>query len=181
MRNGRVEFVDDLSITFHVVSYLKGNVPDLAKMVNTLLAVKDLPYPVGWLRRGLHYSNHHNMDVVVLLRYGWPYLSDSQKQAVSAEIRKMLRWCLTESLQPDGSFRLEAGEDSMEEQNLLSESRSWPGSGYFDKSRRFWTTEQFPDAAAHRDAIQAFIDETQSSGGAGGGYYKDALDELKTK
>ena len=180
VRNGGVEFVDDLSVTYHVVSYLKGEVPDLATMVNTLLAVKDLPYPIGWLRGGFRYSNHHNMDVVVLLRYGWPYLSDSQKQAVSAEIRKMVRWCVTESLQSDGSFRLEAGEDSIEEQTYFAVA-FLARAGYFDKSRLFWTTEEFPGADAHRQAIISFIGKHRASGGAGGGYYQDALDELKIK
>ena len=53
------------------------------------LAVKNQPYPVGWLNRG-GYSNHHNMDVVSLLRFGWPYLKAEQKR-VAAEIDKMFR------------------------------------------------------------------------------------------
>jgi hypothetical protein len=180
VRNGRTEFVDDLSITFHIVSYLKGDVPDLNKMVNTLLAVKDLAYPVGWLRGRGGYSNHHNMDVAVLLRYGWPFLNDSQKQDVAAELHKMLRWCLTQSLQPDGSFRTEAGEDSIEEQTYFGVA-FLARIGYFDPSRRFWTTEDFPDAESRRQAILAFIAKHRASGGAGGGYYQDALDELRIK
>ncbi len=180
VRSGGVEFVDDLSVTFHVVSYLKGDVPDLSRMVNTLLALKDLPYPVGWLRGGLRYSNHHNMDVVVLLRYGWPYLSDSQKQAVSVEIRKMVRWCLAQSLQPDGGFRTEPGEDSIEEQTYFGVA-FLARAGYFDPSRRFWTTEDFPEAETHRQAILTFIGKHRASGGADGGYYQHALDELRIR
>jgi hypothetical protein len=178
VRDGRTEFVDDLSVTYHVVTYLKGDVPDLAKMVNTLLALKDLPYPIGWLQGGRSYSNHHNMDVVVLLRYGWPYLNEVQRPAVSAEIRKMVRWCVSESLKSDGSFRIKGGEDSIEEQTYFGVA-FLARAGYFDKTRRFWTAEEFPDAAAQREAIISFIGKNQASGGAGGGYYKDALDELK--
>jgi hypothetical protein len=64
-REGRIEFVDDMSMTFHIVSYLKGQVPDLDKVGNTLLELKDLEYPIGW-REGGSYLTHHNMDVVVL-------------------------------------------------------------------------------------------------------------------
>ena len=45
--NGVTEFVDDLNITFHEVSYLKGKVPDMPKVIATAIAVKDLNYPVG--------------------------------------------------------------------------------------------------------------------------------------
>src|SRR5207248_879925 len=42
VRDGKTVFIDDLSITFHTVSYFKGDVSDLAKVVQTALAVKDL-------------------------------------------------------------------------------------------------------------------------------------------
>src|SRR5208283_1347022 len=42
VRTGNVEFVDDLSVTFHVISYLHGDVPNLAAVMDHLLAVKDL-------------------------------------------------------------------------------------------------------------------------------------------
>ena len=179
VRNGTTAFVDDLSMTYHVVAYLKGDVPDLARLVNTLLAFKNLDYPVGWLRRG-RYSNHHNMDVAVLLRYGWPSLSDTQKQEAAGEIRKMLRWCLSESLQSDGSFRIEPGQDSVEEQ-IYFPVAFLARVGYFDKSRRFWTDEDFPEAEGIRQRILAYIERHRASGGAGGGYYQSAMDELRSR
>jgi hypothetical protein len=177
VRNGGVEFVDDLSTTFHVVTYLKGDVPDLGIMVNTLLAVKDEPYPVGWLN-GKGYSNHHNMDVVSLLRIGWPYLKAEQKQMASAEIDKMLHWCLRESLQEDGSFRAQIGDDSLEELTYFG-VEFLARIGYFDQSRRFWTTDEFPGAEAARQKIVAFIEKHIATGGAGGEYYRSALKDLK--
>jgi hypothetical protein len=176
VRNGRVEFVDDLSATYHIVSYLKGDVPDLGVMVNTLLAVKDEPYPVGWLN-GKGYSNHHNMDVVSLLRFGWPYLKAEQKQMASAEIDKMLRWCLRESLQADGSFRPQIGDDSMEELTYFG-VEFLARIGYFDRSRRFWTTDDLPGGEAARQKIVAFIEKHLATGGAGGEYYRSALKDL---
>jgi hypothetical protein len=68
VRDGKVEFVDDLSVTFHVISYLRGDVPNLAAVMDHLLAVKHLDYPIGWLENGKN-SNHNYMDVVVLFRF----------------------------------------------------------------------------------------------------------------
>jgi hypothetical protein len=177
VRNGRVEFVDDLSLTYHVVTYLKGDVPELPRVVDTLLAVKDLDYPVGWLKRG-GYSNHHNTDVVTLLGFGWPYLSDEQKKTAAAEIGKMLSWCLKYSLQSDGSFRLQHGEDSVEESTYFG-VEFLDRIGYFDKAKRFWTSEEFPQAAAARQKIIGYIQKHESSGATGGEYYRDALKDLE--
>ena len=65
--DGQTEFVDNLSITFHVVRYLDGEVPDMDKVVATTLAVKDLDFPSGWRLNG-HYWDHLNMDVAELFR-----------------------------------------------------------------------------------------------------------------
>jgi len=179
VRDGRVQFVDSLSMTFHIISFLGGDVPDLPKVVDHTLAVKDLDYPVGWLRKG-HYCNHHEMDVVTLFKFAWPQASAAQKQAMTVEIQKMLHWCLTESLQPDGSFKVDSSDDSIEEGNsngvsLLSRL------GYFDKSERFWTTQDFPEAAGVREKIIANIKKHLASGGAGGAYYQGALKELNSE
>ena len=178
VRNGHQEFVDDLSITFHVISYLHGDVPDLARAMDHLLAVKDLDYPIGWLEQG-KFSNHNNMDVAVLFRYGWQHMNDAQKRAAAPEIRRMLTWCLHDTLQPDGSFRADEGSsDSIEEAN------SWGVSllsriGFFDPNNRFWTEEKFPEAEAIRQKLIAFIEKHKASGGAGGAYYEDDLATLK--
>jgi hypothetical protein len=50
-REGRIDFVDHLSMTFHIVNYLKGQVPDLDKVGDTLLELKDLKYPDRVARR----------------------------------------------------------------------------------------------------------------------------------
>jgi hypothetical protein len=56
------------------------------------------------------------MDVVSLLRFGWPYLKAEQRQVASAEIGKMLGGAC--GSQADGSFRQESGDDSIEEQTF---------------------------------------------------------------
>ncbi len=178
VRNGGQAFVDDLSITFHVISYLHGEVPDLDRVAAHLLAVKDLDYPIGWLEEGRN-SNHHNMDVIVLLRYAWPNMSDVQRRGAALEIHRMLDWCLRETLQADGSFKPDQGSsDSLEEAN------SWGVSflsriGYFDARNRFCTDEKFPDAEPVRQKLIGFIQKHVNSGGAGGAYYEDDLAVLQ--
>ena len=52
----------DLSQTYHIVAYRKGAVNHWPQIIETTLAIKDLPYPFGWRRNG-QYSNHNNYDV----------------------------------------------------------------------------------------------------------------------
>ena len=179
VRNGQVEFVDDLSITFHVVSYLSGEVPGMPRIMEHLLAVKDLSYSIGWREEG-RYSNHNNMDVVTLFRFGWSAMSDAQRQQSAAEIQKMLDWCLRDSLRPDGSFIPDEGtSDSAEE------SDNWGISfldriGYFDPAKRFWTRQKFPQADQIRARVLSYVEKHVATGGAGGAYYQKDLELLKT-
>lgn len=99
-------------------------------------------------------SNHRNYDVVRLLRLGWNYLAEPERQAARGEFKKMLDWCLHASLQSDGSFRYNHSDDSLGDSfyfgtSLLAEL------GYFDKSRRFWTSDDFPEAEGVRQKILA--------------------------
>jgi hypothetical protein len=176
-REGRIDFVDDMSMTFHIVSYLKGEVPDLDKVGNTLLELKDLEYPIGWREDG-GYLTHHNMDVVVLFQYAWPHMNEVQRRAAAIEIERMLQWCLTESVLPDGSFRAgTGGEDSLEEDEYFGVA-FLARAGYFDASRRFWTDQPFPEAENLRRRLIDFIQRHKASGAAGGAYYESALHEL---
>jgi hypothetical protein len=124
VRDGGVQFVDGLSMTYHVVTMLNGTVPDLDKVGEHLLAVKDLDYPVGWLRGG-KYSNHHEMDAIGLFRYAWPFMRDGLRKQAAAEIRKVVRWGLDESLKKDGSFQITGGDPI--ERNMFR--RVFAGSG----------------------------------------------------
>jgi hypothetical protein len=178
VRNGKVEFVDDLSMTFHIVTYLHGEVPNMSLINKTLLAVKDLNFPVGWLWKG-EYWNHNNMDVVAIFKAGWSNASKEQKRAISVEIQKMLDWCLNQSLLPDGSFKPNVADGSLEEGVYYG--TSFLGRiGYFDKSERFWTEKEFPEAEAIRKKIVNYILMHLKTGGSGGSYYESALhDYLK--
>jgi hypothetical protein len=175
-RNGHVEFIDDLSITFHVVSYLSGNVPDMVRVVDTSLAVKHMDYPVGWLWKGQPW-NHNNMDVVTLFQCGWPTAAEEQRKAMRTEIENMLHWCLADSLQPDGSFKPVIADGSLEE-GMEYGVAFLARIGFFDKSKRFWTTQDFPEAEKVRSRILTYVKKHEASGGAGGTQYQGVLEDL---
>jgi hypothetical protein len=168
---------NDLSLTFHIVSYLQGDVPDWPKLLDTTLAIKDQRYPNGW-RSSNGYENHHNMDVVELMRLGWSQASPAQRAAMVPEIAKMLDWCLAQSLQPDGSFKISSEDESLETSFYFGTS-FLVRVGYFDKGLRFWTDRDFPDSAAMRDKLAHSMLERLRGGGAEGGfYYRNALEQL---
>jgi hypothetical protein len=176
LRNGKVEFVDDLSITFHTISYFKGKVPDMDKVVSTVLSVKNLPYPVGWLWNNA-YWNHNNMDIVTLFQYGWQKATVQQRNDMKIEIDSMLQWCLTKSLKADGSFPAIPPDGSVEEAQYYGIS-FLTRIGYFDPRKRFWTDQDFLESSQVKERLVAYIKKHQSTGGSGGDYYKSALEDL---
>ncbi|TSA18301.1 hypothetical protein D4R75_11400 [bacterium] len=173
IRDGRVQFVDDLSTTFHIVTYLHGEVSDLPRVITTALAVRNLNYPVGWLWKG-QYWNHNNMDVGALFKAGWSQASPEQRKAMATELEKMLQWCLNESLQPDGSFKSHVADGSLEE-GIYYGASFLSRIGFFDKAQRFWTDQHFASAEAVRQKIIDYILKHRNTGGSGGSYFESAL------
>ena len=160
-RDGRVEYVDDISTSFHIISYLDGKVPDISRAVDTLLAVKDRNSPAGWLQFG-QYWNHNNVDVVTVFQYGWPTASPEQRKAMAVEIDRMLTWCLHDSLQPDGSFKMTAGDPTLEYAEQFG-VEFLDRIGFFDPEHRFWTDRPFPESADVGKRIAGFIARHQDS------------------
>ncbi|MGA7752125.1 MAG: hypothetical protein WCB05_04820 [Candidatus Sulfotelmatobacter sp.] len=167
-RDGREDFPDDLSMTFHVISYLKGKVPDMPHVVDTTLAIKDFSYPAGWLWKG-QFWNHNNMDVVALFHYGWAEASASQKKTMATEIDRMLTWCLHDSLQPDGSFKVHIADGSIEDAEYYGTS-FLARIGYFDPAQRFWTNRDFPESLEVKKRILGFVGSHKGSGPTGDNY-----------
>ena len=90
----------------------------------------------------------------------------------------MLHWCLTESLQPDGSFQPIVPDASLEEANYFG-ATFLARIGYFEASRRFWTDAEFPQAEIVRRRILENAGKHLRTGGAGGYYYRSILEELQ--
>ncbi|SFS18854.1 hypothetical protein SAMN05421771_3582 [Granulicella pectinivorans] len=176
LHEGKREQADDLSVTFHIVQSLNNDVPMKRELATTLFAVKDVDYPVGWYEHGVQ-TNHNNMDVIVLMGASWSAMTPEQQKRTKTEIASMLHWCLTESLQPDGSFKGAGDADSIEEDEHFG-ANFLARIGYFNKTRRFWTDQDFPEAEANRKRIVGFIESHISTGAAGGAYYTSSLQEI---
>ena len=110
-RHGRIWKMDDMAMTFHVVSDLHGVVEHKDLIAKRLLQLDEVNFPPG-IRFDGHYENHLNMDVVKIFRLTWPALDESARQQARTEISGMLDWCLTQSLQPDGSFKVSELDDT---------------------------------------------------------------------
>jgi hypothetical protein len=143
--NGRLYRTVDLSMTFHTVAYRGGEVDYWPQIIETTFNIMDEPYPYGWRHHG-DLNNHNNYDVARIFRFGWPHMTGTQKARASTAIRWMLEWTLTESLETDGRFRVDPTFfDSLAATyrfGVLFLDRI----GYWNKSERFWTHEEFPHA-----------------------------------
>jgi hypothetical protein len=92
--------------------------------------------------------------LVVFFRYAWRTLDAATREKVRAEISSMLDWCLANSYQPDGSFKVSDLDDTLRDVysygvSFLRETR------YFRREDRFWTDQDFPEAKVVRDRIEA--------------------------
>jgi hypothetical protein len=146
MVDGVVQRAIDLSFTFHTVSYLKGDVRRWPEIIDTLFAIKDLPYPFGWRVDG-KFNNHNNYDVARLMRRGWSQMTPLQQVDAAAAIREMLAWTLNESLDAKGAFKSDPFYDSEGELYyfgivFLAEV------GFWKPDTRFWTDDKTLDPKA---------------------------------
>lgn len=176
--DGIVTFVPDVSITFHVVKYLHGDVPDWPRMIDTLLAMRDLRYPQGW-REGNGYLAHDLYDIATLFHLGWDRIDAGRRAQIAAALGDMLAWCLSDTVGPDGSVRLDEDDDSIETATyfavgLLGEL------GVFRAAPPFWTEHPVPDGPGLGARMAARIRNALAKGrGADGGvYYRNALERL---
>ena len=140
-------------MTFHVISDLNGQVNHLDRIAKRTLQMDRVNFPAG-IRFDGHYENHLNWDVVKIFRLAWPYMDEQTRAQARAEIAKMVEWCLKESYQPDGSFKVSelddtAGDAYMYGVAFLKEA------GYFRRDERFWTSQDFPEARTIHDRIEA--------------------------
>ena len=138
--------VQDLSFTFHVINYRGGDIARWPLVIDTTLAIKDLTYPAGWRPNdGALYNNHNNYDVALVFALGWPHMTAAQKADVRREIRDMLKWCLTQSVErhSDGSLGFKSAEADAVDDYYFG-VRFLDRVGVWDPAKRFWS-RQTPD------------------------------------
>jgi len=154
LADGKIRKTADLSVTFHIVSYRRDSIQRVHQMMRTVIAMKDQEYPFGWREEG-RMSNHHNYDVVRLFRVGWSQMDKEQRALARSEMRRMMDFCLKETMNSDGSFKLmdddTVGSSFLFPVSLLNEL------GYFRPSLRFWTWDSFPNAMKMADTTERRI------------------------
>jgi hypothetical protein len=152
-RFGNIWKMDDVGITFHVISDLHGQVEHQDMIAKRLLQLDDLDFPAGIKFDG-HFENHLNWDAVKIFRYTWPFLDTVTQEKVRFEISRMLNWCLTNSYQPDGSFKISDLDDTMEDAYRYGVAFLCEA-GYFENKNRFWTNQDFPESISVHNQIKA--------------------------
>jgi hypothetical protein len=106
-----------------------------------------------------HYENHLNWDLVTVYRYAWPSLDQHTRMRVRDQIQQMLDWCTSQSLQADGSFKTSEIDDTLGDAQMYG-ALFLHDAGYFDPTKRFWTSEGFPNSEAIRARIRARLEAT---------------------
>ncbi|MBX2831610.1 MAG: hypothetical protein KTR23_10585 [Rhodospirillales bacterium] len=156
--DGAILRYDDLSYTFHIVSYRKGNVRRWPQIIGSTLDRRDDEYPLGWRSRG-QFNNHNNYDVAKIIRHGWPHMTANQQDFSSQQLGQMVDWCLKQSMRLDGSFVFdEMFYNSLESCHYFGVS-FLDEVGYFRPRKRFWTDQTFPEAADVQRLVIARLDE----------------------
>ncbi len=142
----------DLSLTFHMARYLEGAIGYWPQLVDTLLRIRDRRYPNGWLDE-IGMTNHNNYDVAVLLQLGWPHMRPDQRRQAEEELARLLDWCLTAAISPDGEIVAPAIGESLPESYYFTIA-FLDTVGYFDRAKRFWTQLDFPEAPTVRERLK---------------------------
>jgi len=88
---------------------------------------------------------------------------------MAAEIDRMLTWCLHDSLQPNGSFKVNIADGSLEDAEYYGAS-FLARVGFFDRAQRFWTDRNFPESSEIKKRILGFVRAHQGSGPTGDNY-----------
>jgi hypothetical protein len=163
---GRIYKTADLSITYHTIAYLRGQVAYWPQIIDTTLRIRNDPYPLGWLHDG-HLNNHNNYDVARILKYGWDHMSASQRQQAREAIREMLTWTLEESFNADGSFKTDPTFFSSVSADYYFGVSFLDEIGFWNREERFWTEEEFAgsDAICRRIKVRmtaAALDDPQA-------------------
>ncbi len=144
--NGKIHKSVDLSMTYHIIAYTKGRVEHWPHIIVTTTAIEADPYPYGWRHMG-RYNNHNLYNVAKIYKFGWPHMSQAERHRTRTQIRSMLEWSLSNTLEADGSLAADSTfSDSLADEYYFGVS-FLDVVGYWQPERRFWT-----DAPADEDA-----------------------------
>jgi hypothetical protein len=141
----------DLSLTFHMVRYVPQLVRYWPELINTLLEIKTLQYPQGWLEPSGP-TDHNNYDVAQIFYRGWPYMDAMQRMLAADAVEEMLDWCLKNSVSPKGEIIKPDYVDPIPDSYYFA-AAFLDTIGFFDPSKKFWTSRTLPDSTAIRSGM----------------------------
>jgi len=145
----------DLSLTFHMARYLEGEIGHWPELIDTLVGIRDDRYPNGWLdEQGM--TSHNNYDVATLFQLGWAKMREDQRRRAEQELGRLVDWCLTTTIAPDGEIVVRATGESLPESYYFTVA-FLDTIGYFDPAKRFWTDRAFPEAPAVRALVKSQV------------------------
>jgi hypothetical protein len=150
----------DLSLTFHTLSYLRREVRLWPQIIDTTLAIKSLEYPYGWMNNGA-YNHHNNYDVLKIFRYGWPHMIEEQRERARAELAAMLAWCLERPMDAKAPFAVDATFYSSPSDSYYYGVSFLDEIGYWDSTKRFWTSQDYPAASVLCRSIKTRLLESK--------------------
>lgn len=137
----------DLSMTYHMVAYRRGDVQRWDRIFDTTLDIADQEYPYGWLQNG-ELTNHHAYDVARILKLGWSRVSVEQRARARPALARLLEFGLTKGLNADNSVTPQARfSDGVDDAYYYAVSLLTT-IGYCSTERPFWTDASWPQATA---------------------------------
>ena len=131
---------------------LEGGIAYWPQLIDTLFAIRDGRYPNGWLDE-IGLTNHNNYDVAVLLQLGWPHMRPDQGRRAEEELTRLLHWCLSCAIGPEGEIVARAVAESVPESYYFTIA-FLDTVGYLNPAKRFWTELDFPEATAVRERLK---------------------------
>ena len=99
----RLHKTQDLSITFHILSYRGGRVNLLDKIAATTFAIRNVKYPYGWDTGG-DQNNHHAYDVARIINLTRDHLDATADALAGTHIFLLTTRSLALSIDETGSF-----------------------------------------------------------------------------
>ena len=159
--DGKLRKSLDLSMTYHIVAYRRGEVRHWDRIFDTTLAIADQEYPYGWLQNGT-LTNHHAYDVARILKLGWNHVSQERRQRAKPALERLLAFGLTSGLNADDSVTPQAGlSDGIDDAYYYAASLLTT-IGYCSTARPFWTDTSWPEAGARCCGLARHIEEQQA-------------------
>ena len=101
-----IKKTNDLSITFHIVSYRNGAVNRLPRIGQTTFDIRHTRYPFGWRSSGAQ-NNHHAYDAARILNLIWDHMDPTQQATARALLFLMAARSLHLSIDSNGVFDAE--------------------------------------------------------------------------